>query len=151
MPHGPLPRFERDRRQEQQRQDDGTHVDTMSTHVVLVHPEIHWNTGNAGRTCLAAGATLHLVETATGKWLPDEVRNRVREVDWLPDGSGFVYNNLEDLKDPFSRRIRFHKVGTDSKEDRVLLEQPKTGPAASTWGPRARTSSRRSSWRRARA
>lgn len=37
---------------------DPTHV----THVVLVHPEIHWNTGNAGRTCLAAGATLHLVE-----------------------------------------------------------------------------------------
>jgi tRNA (cytidine/uridine-2'-O-)-methyltransferase len=34
----------------------------MSTHVVLVHPEIHWNTGNAGRTCLAAGATLHLVQ-----------------------------------------------------------------------------------------
>jgi tRNA (cytidine/uridine-2'-O-)-methyltransferase len=34
----------------------------MRTHVVLVHPEIHWNTGNAGRTCLAAGATLHLVE-----------------------------------------------------------------------------------------
>ena len=33
----------------------------MSLHVVLVHPEIHWNTGNAGRTCLAAGATLHLV------------------------------------------------------------------------------------------
>ena len=34
----------------------------MATHVVLVHPEIHWNTGNAGRTCLAAGATLHLIE-----------------------------------------------------------------------------------------
>ena len=33
----------------------------MATHVVLVQPEIHWNTGNAGRTCLAAGATLHLV------------------------------------------------------------------------------------------
>jgi tRNA (cytidine/uridine-2'-O-)-methyltransferase len=31
-------------------------------HVVLVAPEIHWNTGNAGRTCLAAGATLHLVK-----------------------------------------------------------------------------------------
>jgi tRNA (cytidine/uridine-2'-O-)-methyltransferase len=27
-----------------------------------VHPEIHWNTGNAGRTCLAVGATLHLIE-----------------------------------------------------------------------------------------
>ena len=34
----------------------------MGIHVVLVHPEIHWNTGNAGRTCLAAGATLHLIE-----------------------------------------------------------------------------------------
>ncbi|HEV3457700.1 MAG TPA: tRNA (cytidine(34)-2'-O)-methyltransferase [Thermoanaerobaculia bacterium] len=33
-----------------------------SIHVVLVEPEIHWNTGNAGRTCLAAGAQLHLVE-----------------------------------------------------------------------------------------
>jgi tRNA (cytidine/uridine-2'-O-)-methyltransferase len=31
-------------------------------HVVLLAPEIHWNTGNAGRTCLAAGAQLHLVE-----------------------------------------------------------------------------------------
>lgn len=29
--------------------------------MVLVEPEIHWNTGNAGRTCLAAGARLHLV------------------------------------------------------------------------------------------
>ena len=34
----------------------------MTTHVVLVHPEIHWNTGNAGRTCLATGAILHLIE-----------------------------------------------------------------------------------------
>lgn len=33
----------------------------MAIHVVLVHPEIHWNTGNAGRTCLATGATLHLI------------------------------------------------------------------------------------------
>lgn len=34
----------------------------MTTHVVLVHPEIHWNTGNVGRTCLATGAALHLIE-----------------------------------------------------------------------------------------
>ena len=31
-------------------------------HVVLVGPEIHWNTGSVGRTCLATGAQLHLVE-----------------------------------------------------------------------------------------
>ncbi|MGH9202150.1 MAG: tRNA (cytidine(34)-2'-O)-methyltransferase [Vicinamibacterales bacterium] len=35
---------------------------SVTIHVVLVHPEIHWNTGNAGRTCLAVGATLHLVK-----------------------------------------------------------------------------------------
>src|SRR5690606_32544752 len=34
----------------------------VGIHVVLVQPEIHWNTGNAGRTCLAVGATLHLIE-----------------------------------------------------------------------------------------
>ena len=31
-------------------------------HVVLVTPEIHWNTGNIGRTCLGTGAVLHLIE-----------------------------------------------------------------------------------------
>jgi len=30
-------------------------------HIVLLEPEIPWNTGNIGRTCLAAGARLHLV------------------------------------------------------------------------------------------
>jgi tRNA (cytidine/uridine-2'-O-)-methyltransferase len=31
-------------------------------HVVLVSPEIHWNTGNIGRTCVATGAHLHLIK-----------------------------------------------------------------------------------------
>lgn len=35
--------------------------DTSECHVVLVAPEVHWNTGNIGRTCLGAGAHLHLV------------------------------------------------------------------------------------------
>lgn len=30
-------------------------------HVVFVHPQIHWNTGNIGRTCLGLGAALHLI------------------------------------------------------------------------------------------
>jgi tRNA (cytidine/uridine-2'-O-)-methyltransferase len=33
----------------------------MTLHIVLVSPEIHWNTGNVGRTSLAVGAELHLV------------------------------------------------------------------------------------------
>jgi tRNA (cytidine/uridine-2'-O-)-methyltransferase len=31
-------------------------------HVVLITPEVHWNTGNIGRTCLGVGATLHLIK-----------------------------------------------------------------------------------------
>lgn len=31
-------------------------------HVVLVAPDVHWNTGNIGRTCLGANACLHLIE-----------------------------------------------------------------------------------------
>jgi tRNA (cytidine/uridine-2'-O-)-methyltransferase len=34
----------------------------VALHIVLVEPEIHWNTGNVGRTALAVGAELHLVE-----------------------------------------------------------------------------------------
>lgn len=58
-------------------------------HVVLVAPEIHWNTGNAGRTCLAAGAQLHLVEPLGFSLGDKEVRRagldywpRVRPVVW---------------------------------------------------------------------
>jgi tRNA (cytidine/uridine-2'-O-)-methyltransferase len=31
-------------------------------HVVLVSPEVPWNTGNVGRTCLGTGAFLHLIK-----------------------------------------------------------------------------------------
>ncbi|MBI4423675.1 MAG: tRNA (cytidine(34)-2'-O)-methyltransferase [Elusimicrobia bacterium] len=30
--------------------------------IVLLEPEIHWNTGNIGRTCVATGTPLHLIE-----------------------------------------------------------------------------------------
>jgi len=35
--------------------------ENIERHVVLVAPEVHWNTGNIGRTCLGAGASLHLI------------------------------------------------------------------------------------------
>jgi tRNA (cytidine/uridine-2'-O-)-methyltransferase len=51
-------------------------------HVVLVEPEIHWNTGNAGRTCLAAGAQLHLVEPLG--FSLDEAQVRRAGLDYWP-------------------------------------------------------------------
>lgn len=38
-----------------------TEASATERHVVLVHPEVHWNTGNIGRTCLGVGARLHLI------------------------------------------------------------------------------------------
>jgi tRNA (cytidine/uridine-2'-O-)-methyltransferase len=35
---------------------------TLERHVVLVTPEVPWNTGNIGRTCLGVGAFLHLIK-----------------------------------------------------------------------------------------
>jgi tRNA (cytidine/uridine-2'-O-)-methyltransferase len=37
-------------------------LSSLERHVVLVAPEVHWNTGNVGRTCLGANAALHLVK-----------------------------------------------------------------------------------------
>jgi tRNA (cytidine/uridine-2'-O-)-methyltransferase len=34
----------------------------IERHVVLVEPEVPWNTGNIARTCLGAGAYLHLIK-----------------------------------------------------------------------------------------
>jgi prolyl oligopeptidase len=85
-------------------------------------------------------ATLDLLDAETGTWLADEIANKVREVEWLPDGSGFLYNHLADLANPSSRRIRFHRVGTHPRQDRTLIEQDKEGPGATTWGPFAHVS-----------
>jgi len=30
-------------------------------HIVLIEPEIPWNTGNIGRTCVATGTKLHMI------------------------------------------------------------------------------------------
>ena len=38
-----------------------TVIRPIERHVVLVAPDVHWNTGNIGRTCLGAGAFLHLI------------------------------------------------------------------------------------------
>ncbi len=34
----------------------------IERHIVLIEPEVHWNTGNIGRTCLGANAALHLIK-----------------------------------------------------------------------------------------
>jgi tRNA (cytidine/uridine-2'-O-)-methyltransferase len=78
----------------------------LDLHVVLVEPEIHWNTGNAGRTCLAGGAQLHLVGPLGFSLADKEVRRagldywpRVNPRLW-PDWASFA-PALPDLGAPF--------------------------------------------------
>lgn len=68
----------------------------MDLHVVLVHPEIHWNTGNAGRTCLAAGAKLHLVEPLG--FSLDEREVRRAGLDYWPRVDPHIWPSWEALE-----------------------------------------------------
>jgi tRNA (cytidine/uridine-2'-O-)-methyltransferase len=64
-------------------------------HVVLVTPEIHWNTGNAGRTCLAVGARLHLIKPLGFSLDSKEVRRA--GLDYWPEVSLTVWNSFDEL------------------------------------------------------
>jgi prolyl oligopeptidase len=75
-------------------------------------------------------STLHILDVNSGQWLADEIPNKVSGVQWLPDSSGFFYSQLENVKDAYSRQIRFHKVGRHHRLDPVLFKQFST-----TWGP----------------
>ena len=62
-------------------------------HIVLIEPEIPQNTGSIGRLCLAAGATLHLVEPLGFEISPDPDDLSIRKVRLklpagLPDTAG---------------------------------------------------------------
>lgn len=81
--------------------------------------------------------TLRVLDTATGAWLDDTITGKAGGVNWLPDGSGFVYHKLADIKDPYSGEIRFHVLGAPPATDRLIFAQYKTGPLAHTWGPAA--------------
>jgi tRNA (cytidine/uridine-2'-O-)-methyltransferase len=64
---------------------------------VLVAPEIHWNTGNAGRTCLAAGATLHLVKPLGFSLDSREVKRA--GLDYWPRVPLRVWESWDDLEE----------------------------------------------------
>jgi tRNA (cytidine/uridine-2'-O-)-methyltransferase len=65
-------------------------------HVVLVEPEIHWNTGNAGRTCLAVGAQLHLVQPLG--FSLDEAQVRRAGLDYWPRVAPRVWASWQELE-----------------------------------------------------
>jgi len=82
-------------------------------------------------------ATLHLIEVATGKKSDVDVIDGAKYASpsWTPAGDGFYYTWLPPpgavpIADrPGYAEVRFHKLGTDPKKDRVVRERtgdPKT-------------------------
>src|SRR5580765_2227944 len=74
----------------------------------------------------------HVMETATGKLLPDTLApNRQGVNAWLKDNSGFYYTGYppaekgQELKTTtFFQKLYFHKMGTPQSEDHVVYERP---------------------------
>ena len=75
----------------------------MAFNIVLLEPEIPANTGNIGRTCVATGTRLHLIEPL-GFRLSDKELKRAGMDDW-PQLDVTTYVNYEDFlrKNPGAR------------------------------------------------
>jgi len=64
-------------------------------HVVLVNPEVHWNAGNIGRTCLGVGAFLHLIRPLGFSLDSREVKRA--GLDYWPKVKLSVWDSFDDL------------------------------------------------------
>ena len=63
--------------------------------IVLYEPEIPYNTGNIGRTCVATGSVLHLIEPL-GFHISDKAVKRAG-LDYWPRLEKHVYVNFQDF------------------------------------------------------
>ncbi|MFH1620169.1 MAG: tRNA (cytidine(34)-2'-O)-methyltransferase [bacterium] len=64
-------------------------------HIALINPEIPWNSGNIGRTCVATGTTLHFVGKLGFKIEDKEIRRS--GLDYWPELEHRVHNKFTSL------------------------------------------------------
>ena len=75
-------------------------------------------------------STLHIIETKTGKLLPDTIeRTRAASIAWLHDNSGFYYTRypnkgeVAEGQEMYNRHVFFHLLGSDpATDDKVFGE-----------------------------
>ena len=84
--------------------------------MVLVSPEIHWNTGNIGRTCVATGSFLHLIRPLGFSLDSKEVKRA--GLDYWKQVKLSVWDDFEDLQAKLAPRQNevavFSKSGKQS-------------------------------------
>ena len=74
-------------------------------------------------------STLHLLETATGKLLPDTIdRTRFASLAWLRDSSAFYYTrhpkkgDVPAGEEVYHVKVFYHQLGTDPARDPLIFE-----------------------------
>ena len=82
-------------------------------------------------------STLHVIETATGKALPDVIpQTRAASVGWKPDDSGFYYTRYPKKgevaagQEMYNRHVFYHALGTDPAKDPAIFGE---GRDAQEW------------------
>lgn len=82
--------------------------------------------------------TLNLLDVDARTKLPLTIPGKVGGVAWMPDNSGFLYRSLQDVKNPYSGQVMFHKMGTEVAADMQLFRQftkEENEKLATTYGP----------------
>jgi tRNA (cytidine/uridine-2'-O-)-methyltransferase len=98
-------------------------------HVVLVQPEIAWNTGNVGRSCLAAGAQLHLVRPLGFEL--DDRRVKRAGLDYWADVEPRVWQGFEPLQAHLAATSLLAVTGEATT---TLWDHDLVGPVALVFG-----------------
>ncbi|MEZ6243416.1 MAG: prolyl oligopeptidase family serine peptidase [Phycisphaerales bacterium] len=117
---------------------------------------ISWFEPNQDGSLLAFGmyasgdenSTLYVMDVDTGEWLADEIPGKVNIAGWDPDSSGFLYQRLEDVTNPYSSALKHHVLGTHHRQDETLFRQQdidffyadsvsaeRKAQLKTTWGP----------------
>jgi tRNA (cytidine/uridine-2'-O-)-methyltransferase len=83
--------------------------------IVLINPEIPFNTGNIGRTCVATNARLHLVGKLGFKIEDKEIRRS--GLDYWPKLKYIVYPAVEDFFTSLPQKARLFFFSTKGKKN----------------------------------
>jgi len=111
-------------------------VDPTAIDAAAGHFSLDWWSPSPGGKHVAYGlskdgsedSVLHILDTATGKDLPETIANtQYGSPAWLDDGTGFFYNQLTSPPESPDRYLNsqalFHKLGEDPAKDQVLVKR----------------------------